>query len=209
MTNLKYLAHLIACLLLAFSFNAYADWVNYSGAEKSPNIAQIYVMPKTIRLILEVDPKGESAFGLFFGQQFDSPKAHGLEILADNHLLKGKVRVNEIRKRIDRQSPFPPPGNKKPSENVSYLQVDYPLQRPPKSLTILAPRDEDGMISANIGFVVYHDDVQVINFRYLTERAELALNWKDPWYSAFKNGSSPESVGKILPNPAFRQLLAL
>lgn len=155
--------------------------------KKNPNIAEIYINPTNIKLNLEVDPKNTSAFKDYFGGKFKSDEAHGFQIFADQHLLKGKLQFKEIRKRIDRQSPLPPPGNKEPSKKVYYLEIVYPLYKLPKTIMFRAPTDKRGFISTNIGFIVYHDDVQVIDFRHLTKTATLHLNWKDPWYSSFKN----------------------
>ena len=43
-------------LLLVFSFinNASADWVNLSGAEIAPNIAEAYILDDRVKLVLEV-----------------------------------------------------------------------------------------------------------------------------------------------------------
>jgi len=39
----------------------------------------------------------------------------------------------------------------------------------------------------NIGFVVYHEGVAVNDFRFLSRRQVLDLDWQDPWYSRFES----------------------
>jgi hypothetical protein len=68
---------------------------------------------------------------------------------------------------------------------VLYAQLVYPFAEKPASLTIIPPLDEDGIIKMSIGFLTYHKEVPVIDFRYLSEPSTLTLDWDDPWYSAF------------------------
>ena len=46
------LTGLLACLCLAAP--ARADWINLTGAETAPNIAEIYVLDDHVRLVLEI-----------------------------------------------------------------------------------------------------------------------------------------------------------
>jgi len=46
---------------------------------------------------------------------------------------------------------------------------------------------EQGRVTANIGFITYHRGLPVMDFRYLSRRETLELDWDDPWYSKFKN----------------------
>jgi len=57
----------------------------------------------------------------------------------------------------------------------------------PEQLQIIPPLDEQGIVTANIGFVAYHRAVPIIDFRFLGKPAKLNLNWQDPWYTKFEN----------------------
>ena len=41
-------------LLLVLASPAKADWINLTGAETAPNIAEIYVMDDHVKVVLEV-----------------------------------------------------------------------------------------------------------------------------------------------------------
>ena len=47
-----FLLTILACISLLSSI-AHADWINLTGAETSPNIAEIYVMDDHVRVVLE------------------------------------------------------------------------------------------------------------------------------------------------------------
>jgi hypothetical protein len=99
--------------------------------------------------------------------------------------------------RVDRQSPFagminPITRARVPDapadKRVLYVELDYPFEEKPASLTMIPPLDDDGDIAAaTIGFIAYHKSVPVIDFRYLGAPAHLTLDWSDPWYSKFRN----------------------
>ena len=72
-------------------------------------------------------------------------------------------------------------------ETVIYARLVYPLDRRPAVLNIAPPRTKVGGAAANIGFVVYHRDLPVNDFRYLGADETLRLDWDDPWYSVFDN----------------------
>ena len=40
--------------LLSASFTVHADWINLTGAETSPNIAEIYALDDHVKLVLEI-----------------------------------------------------------------------------------------------------------------------------------------------------------
>ena len=46
--------YLIFLLSLILSSSVWADWVNLTGAETSPNIAEIYVLDDQVKLVLEI-----------------------------------------------------------------------------------------------------------------------------------------------------------
>ena len=45
---------MVLLVLLGICSFAQADWINFSGAENSPNIAEIYILDDHVRLVLEI-----------------------------------------------------------------------------------------------------------------------------------------------------------
>jgi hypothetical protein len=69
---------------------------------------------------------------------------------------------------------------------VLYAELVYPFKQKPSSLTFIPPLDEKFKVSkVAIGFVTYHKGVPVNDFRFLSERSTVTLDWDDPWYSEF------------------------
>ena len=191
-------------ILLSLSGKCFADWINLSGAELSPTIAEIYIEDDHIKLVLEI---GESNFETFSElarvlvrekegisdaerkKLMDTFFTSGLVIATENGKpLKGEVKFIEVRKRVQRPSAYnKPPGGIPPSPFVIYAEIEYPLTKKPETIFINPPKDSDGFTSATIGFVVYHKSIPVNDFRFLAPDLELNLNWRDPWYSKFSN----------------------
>jgi len=46
--------HLLALALFIYAQCSMADWINLTGSETAPNIAEIYVMDDHVRLVFEV-----------------------------------------------------------------------------------------------------------------------------------------------------------
>jgi hypothetical protein len=65
----------------------------------------------------------------------------------------------------------------------------YPFESKPGTITIIPPLGKEGIAAAPIGFITYHLGVPVVDFRYLSEQAQLNLDWDDPWYSRFEKKS--------------------
>ena len=112
--------------------------------------------------------------------------------------LPVEIRLAEPRERVDRQSPFagqidPYSGRRlpKPPEDPRVLFVElfyaFPDGERPQELTFKPPRNEAGNDTATIGMLVFHRDVPVIDFRFLSGGAKISLDWEDPWFSAFDN----------------------
>ncbi len=207
-----FIASIIAVVATAGAQSARADWINLTGSETAPNIAEIYVLDDRVHVKLEV----------YIGdlQKFDDLvpddwlrdasgrddvetrlrrfSREGLQFVTNegDQLMAEAVTI-EPRLRIDRQSPFagminPITRARVPDapadKRVLYVELDYPFEGKPESLQIIPPLDDDADIaSATIGFITYHKSVPVIDFRYLGAPAELTLDWADPWYSKFKN----------------------
>ncbi len=189
-----------------------ADWINLTGAETSPNIAEIYVMNDHVKLVLEVYVGDLEVFAdlvpdTFFNQTpADRPdESARIRRFAEERFqfitgagekLPAELVLVEPRQRVDRRSPFagminPFTRQRTPEapadKRVLYAELRYPFDGKPKELTMAPPLDAQGNAEASIGFIVYHKSVPVIDFRYLGAPAKLSLDWEDPWYSKFDN----------------------
>jgi hypothetical protein len=191
---------------------ARADWINLTGAETAPNIAEIYVLDDRVRVKLEVyigdldkfddlvpdewlrDAAGRASLE----QRLERFSREGLQFVTDSgEQLIAEVVTIEPRLRVDRQSPFagminPITRARVPDapadKRVLYVELDYPFRVRPKTLRMIPPLDpESDIASATIGFIAYHKSVPVIDFRYLGAASHLTLDWEDPWYSKFDN----------------------
>jgi hypothetical protein len=200
-------------LTLALVTPVAADWINLTGAETSPNIAEIYVLDDHVKLVLEVyigdldtfDPlipddwlQDEARAGRpGLEERMRSFAQQGFRIrAADGSHLTAQLQLVEPRERVDRQSPFagminPITRQRVPEapadKRVLYAEIIYPFEGRPQQLTIVPPLDEEGRAIVTIGFITYHKSVPVVDFRYLGQPARLNLDWDDPWYTKFDN----------------------
>ena len=189
-----------------------ADWINLSGAENSPDIAEIYVYDDHVKVVLEIYLKDISIFMDILPDEYFKnagvtvpSAASRLRRFSTNTLqlitekgsnLFAELVLAEPRIRIDRTTPYsnminPYTGrlaNKPPDDKrVIYVELKYSFKEKPKKLTLIPPIDKNGFVEANIGFILYHKAIPVIDFRYLSASEELELDWGDPWYSKFEN----------------------
>ncbi len=208
---------LIFCLFLSAAplmvVPARADWINLTGAETAPNIAEVSVLNDRVEVALEVYVGDLKAFEPLIpddwlknikverppiGERMAHFSEHGLRFVTDKgKTLQARVRLIEPRLRKDRYSPFAGMVNpytrrqvpEAPADKrVLYAELVYPFGKQlPKSLTMIPPLDRERRPSASIGFIVYHTSVPVIDFRYLSGPSKLTLDWDDPWYSRFDN----------------------
>ncbi len=190
--------------ILTLSERVKADYINLTGAELSSTTAEFYIEDDKIRLILEIGERDAEIFRYLLP---DPPDAKGRKnplsnserdrrlnqkgfIIKtdDGSQIYGKVKLTEIRRRTERPSLFKSiPNRPKPSEFVVYVETEYPLKNKPKKLTFTPPLTPSGYAAVNIGFIVYHKSIPVIDFRYLSANEQLILDWEDPWYSKFLN----------------------
>ena len=182
---------LLVFILLLVPLRGSADWINLTGAETAPNIAEVSVTEAGVRVVFELYPADRSIF--LRKDRF------ALEVDADGQLLEPEIRVQESRTPKDRFSPFAgmvdprtqrqipgPPQDKE----VIYLDLFYAFPEGtglPARITLTPPVDETGMTLASIGFLLDHKTVPVVDFRYLSRAEALVLDWNDPWYSTFEN----------------------
>lgn len=189
-----------------------ADWINLTGAETAPNIAEITVFDDRVEVALEIYVGDLETFEPLIPDdwlknlQVERPpieerlarfSEHGLRITTETgKTLQAQLRLAEPRLRKDRYSPFAgmvnpytsrrvpdAPGDKR----VLYAELVYPFgETSPVTLTFTPPLDEAGLPPVTIGFILYHKSVPVIDFRYLSGASTLTLD-PDPWYSRFDN----------------------
>ena len=207
----------IAVVVLVFmamlsSMETRADWINLTGAETSPNIAEIYVLDDRVKLVLEIyigdldkfeelvpdDWLKESAAGRPSLQaRMQHFAEHTFRVVTDSgKKLPARLELVEPRVRVDRKSPFagminPYTRQRVPEapadKRVLYAEVSYPFEGQPAELTFIPPQDDGGLATVAIGFIAYHKAVPIIDFRYLGAPAHVQLDWADPWYTKFDN----------------------
>jgi hypothetical protein len=192
-------------LILALSPMAQADWTSFTGAELSATVAEVAIDLDHITLRLEIGDRDREAFASLLSAtpavagQNDTPLSapaeqffHSGFVLTRQHgvPLIGTIKIIEQRKRMARSTPFQrPPDRPQISATVTYVEIVYPLSERPDTLTFTPPLQADGYPAAEIGFIVYHQHIPVIDFQYLHKSETLRLDWRDPWYSAFDNPS--------------------
>jgi len=210
MSVLSRVLPLALILVLSAPLCARADYVNLTGAENARNIAEFRVENDRVRVNLEIFVEDLDSFlellpdEIFQESEVKPPPLEArmrrfseetLQVVADGRKLRAQLVLSEPRMRTDRDSPFagminpytrqPIPG---PPEDprVLYAEIVYPFTGRPAKLEFFPPRDEEGRPAASIGFVTYHRGVTVNDFRFLSEKATLNLDWEDPWYSKFE-----------------------
>ena len=201
---------LLAVLLLPLE--SHADWINLSGAETAPNIAEIYVLEDRVKLILEVYVQDLDKFEELIPDDWVKDSAverpplkarmehfadHTFRVLTESgEKLPARLDLVEPRIRVDRKSPFagminPITRQRVPSapadKRVLYAEISYPFSQRPAELTFVPPQEDDGLAVVSIGFIAYHKSVPIIDFRYLGAPARVQLDWSDPWYTKFDN----------------------
>ncbi|MEH6579479.1 MAG: hypothetical protein V7731_20625 [Amphritea sp.] len=199
-------------LLLGGAGNLRADWVNLTGAETAPNIAELYVFDDHVKVVLEVSYADIKTFEPLIPdswltnlsinrasaeERLRQFAGHTFQVITDTgKKLSAELQVVERRMRTDRQSLFagminPFTRQRVPEapadKRVLYAELIYPFEGEPAQLTFVPPRDEEGRSQVTIGFIAYHKSVPIIDFRYLGAPAQLKLDWDDPWYTKFDN----------------------
>ena len=182
----------LALSLLALARTAQAHLTKYTGAEHSSTVAEFSIETGGITLRLEIGDLDRQAFPDLLGEDASGQGEGSLGLLLagdDGVPLSGEVRVVERRPRTDRSMASQPTAAPLPgSLEVTYVEVNYPLATQPTTLTLTPPRGIGGdEAAAEIGFIVYHETIPVIDFQYLKRPETLRLDWRDPWYTAFEN----------------------
>jgi hypothetical protein len=201
---------LLAVVLLPLESRA--DWINLTGAETAPNIAEIYVLDDRVKLALEVFVRDLEMFeelipddwlkdNITARPSLEARMQHFADrtfqvVTESGEKLPARLELVEPRMRVDRKSPFagminPMTRQRVPEapadKRVLYAEISYPFSEQPAELTFIPPQDDEGRAIASIGFIAYHKSVPIIDFRYLGAPARVELDWADPWYTKFDN----------------------
>ncbi|MCG8686335.1 MAG: hypothetical protein MI892_15765 [Desulfobacterales bacterium] len=201
----------IICSFIIGTSSSWADLISFSGAENAPNIAEIHINEDHVKINLEVYVNDLGIFyhllpdDFFEAKNLSAPpieerlkqfSTEGLRVLTDKkESIIPRVAIAEPRTRIDRASPYagrinpftrqPIPG---PPDDprVLYVELVYPFEGRPKTLTLIPPIDpRTGRLGASIGFACFHSQAIISNFNYMSGPVIVNLNWQDPWYSNF------------------------
>lgn len=204
---------ILVLMYTSFAHNlACADWINLTGAETSPNIAEIYVMDDHVKVVLEVYIGDLETFidlvpddwiaetskeRPALARRLENFSSNVFQVVtAEGVKLPAQLTMTEPRQRVDRKSPYAGminPYTKQRAQQapadkrVLYAELVYPFNGKPESLTFIPPLDDEGRIRVTIGFIAYHKSVPIIDFRYLGAPATVRLDWDDPWYTRFDN----------------------
>ena len=203
---------LIPTIVMIAALPVQADWINLSGAQSAANIAEIYVENDHVRLELEIFINDIDKFidllpNEWFEQANIKPppmqermnrfSTSGFQVITGGQKqLTAQMKLVEPRLRKGRPNPFAgtinpytrqiipgPPEDKR----VLYAELVYPFKTIPQKMTFIPPLGIGGKSTASIGFIAYHKGVPIVDYRYLSEPAQLTLDWQDPWYSRFEN----------------------
>ncbi len=182
-----------------------ADAIVISKAMSASTIAEIFVEASSVRVELEIGLQDLPAFRnlmpdpVYERMEFEPEPfterlarffGRDLVIRADERgPLPGRLLEITPRPRVlrDEITGKPLPTGDEEPETVVFALLEYPFSGHPASLAIVPPRADAGIPSANMGVVVYHLGLPVIDFRYLGVEEVLDLDWQDPWYSRFRN----------------------
>ena len=178
--------------LLALARTAQAHLTKYTGAEHSSTVAEIWTDGERITLRLEIGDLDQEAFADLLDDEASTQNEVPLDLILtgdDGTPLAGEVKVIERRPRTDRSTASQSTAVQiSGSPEVTHVEVVYDLAVLPATLTLTPPlRIGSDEAAAEIGFIVYHETIPVIDFQYLVRPETLRLDWDDPWYSAFEN----------------------
>jgi hypothetical protein len=202
--SLSFYIALVVLFALHSNKSSYADALVVTKAMKASTIAEIFIKEDRIDVKLEIGADNLQAFqnilpDELFEKLFQKKSSYqerskqflsdDFVISANTHQLAGQLTHVSVKKRIvrDEITGDPLPNQPEDAELVVQVELSYPLQTRPKTVSFRPLLTQDKSITTNIGFVVYHQGVAVNDFRYLSKEEKLQLDWDDPWYSAFES----------------------
>ncbi|MBE1283750.1 MAG: hypothetical protein GJ676_10615 [Rhodobacteraceae bacterium] len=170
---------------------ALADLVSPFGGETAPNFADVTVLEDRVRVSLEID---RSDFPIFVGSETEPGQSlaartgRTMKVWVNGNAVTPVTRRAELRPRKARRTAATAYGLPQPrSADVVSAELDYIFANQPESIEIEPPMDRSGRPTASIGVMVTHMGIPVTDYRYLSQRESLRLNWEDPWFSRFDN----------------------
>jgi hypothetical protein len=183
-----------------------SDAIVVTKAMTATTIVEIWVEEDSIRVDLEIGVRDLPAFHNLVPDPINERLGFDPVPLADRlprffredltfragngAPLPGRVEEIMARRRIVRDEitgePLPVVDESE-GEPVVFAKLVYALPGKPKILRVEPPRGESGVANTTIGFVLYHRDLPVNDFRYLGTEETLRLDWDDPWFSKFDN----------------------
>ncbi len=181
------------------------DAIVITKAMTATTIAEMFVEEDSILVELEIGVPDLDAFRNLVPDELYERLGHDPEPLVERvprffredltmrpdngEPIPGRVAYVEARRRLPRDEITGEllPAPEGAGEPVVFMRLVYPLRGRPETLVIKPPRASGGQTAANIGFVTYHRNVPVNDFRYLGIAEQLNLDWDDPWYSQFNN----------------------
>jgi len=184
-----------------FCTQAFADMLIVPKAMTATTIAEIYIEKSHIRVELEIGFKDLPVFAnllpdtvyakfkdnpIAYKQRIENFIKNDFVITADEMPLKGALVSIKPRVRVRRDDITGKP-LKKGNEQVIFAVLEYFYKGVPERITFQPPVDRRGIVNASIGFVTYHLNTAVNDFRFLANKEVLQLDWDDPWYSEFTN----------------------
>jgi hypothetical protein len=207
MTKRKSHQRLVALTLLVLCAPqppAGADAIVVTQAMLASTVAEIFVEETSVRMEIEIGVADLGAFANLMPDELyerlgnaPAPLKERIPLffredlvlrVDDGAPLSGRIVEIGPRPRTGRDEitgePLPPAEDEK--QTVVFARLEYALPERPRTLTIEAPLTA-GPKAAGIGFVTYHRDLPVMDFRYMTQQQTLDLDWEDPWFSAFRH----------------------
>ena len=198
----------VTALLLAALFHvapAFPDAIIITKAMTASTIAEVFIEAGRILVELEIGGRDLEGFRNLMPDEVYQRMGYeavpwrdrlteffrqDLVIRADGGPpLSGRLVAIEPRERVVRDEitgePIAIPEGE--GEPVVFAVLEYPLSTRPRVLSVSPPTGEGGVSQASIGFMTYHHEIPVNDFRYLSTEETLDLDWNDPWYSAFRN----------------------
>lgn len=185
---------------------ALADSLPKTHAMSAPTIVEVFVEKESLRIQLEICVTNAPAFRDLLptkiiqqlgyeAKENDEERLalffqHGLVLRSDDKIMIGQVNQVELRKRLARDTITGEALLTQPNATteVIFVEIQYELPCHSRTISIEPPKTPTSHhVTANIGFITYHCGLPVMDFRFLTQRETLNLNWDDPWYSKFTN----------------------
>ncbi len=203
--RIPWLAVLLAVLAIAIPRALFPDALVITRAMLASTIAEIWIEPDSVIVELEIGPQDLGSFRNLLPDELYTRLGYDAEPWLDRLLrfaaedfvvraddgppTAGRLREIEVRNRIvrDEVTGEPLPVQPEDAERVVFARLAYPTPGHPASLTIGPKPFRETDKVASIGFVTYHEELYVNDFRYLSQPERIALDWNDPWYSQFDN----------------------